>query len=70
VYSTFIFTENHKPQGIRQAKRDSADEDHELRVRAPFPNGLIFCSWPTLACAAVAPVLTAQQRSKHPEKIV
>src|SRR4029077_15278526 len=45
VYSTFIFTESHKPHRIRQAKRDSAEEDHELRVRAAFRNGMIFCAW-------------------------
>src|SRR5882724_13062388 len=44
VYSTFIFTETHKPQGIRQAKRDSTEEDHEFRVRAAFCNGMIFCA--------------------------
>src|SRR4029077_14924118 len=44
VYSTFIFTESHKPQGIRQAKRDSAEEDHKLRGRAAFRNGMIFCA--------------------------
>ena len=44
VYSTFIFTESHKPHRIRQAKRDSAEEDHELRVRAAFRNGMIFCA--------------------------
>ena len=43
VYSTFIFIENHKPHRIRQAKRDSVEEADELRVRAAFRNGMIFC---------------------------
>src|SRR6476469_5263379 len=33
VYSTFILTESHKAHRIRQAKRDSAEEDHELSAR-------------------------------------
>jgi hypothetical protein len=42
VYSTFIFTESHKSHRIRQAKRDFAEEDYELRVGAVFHNGMIF----------------------------
>src|SRR5438477_1218479 len=64
VYSTFIFVESHKPHRIRQAKRDSVEEADELRVRAAFRNGMIFC----LQC--VTPLFTAQQRSKCPEMIV
>src|SRR6266550_8799928 len=33
VYSTFIFIESHKPHRIRQAKRESPEEDHELPLR-------------------------------------
>src|SRR5215216_1840612 len=42
VYSTSIFIESHKPHRIRQAKRDCAEEDHELRMRATLRNGMIF----------------------------
>src|SRR6266480_1513518 len=58
VYSTFILTETHKPHRIRQAKRDSAKEDHELRVRAAFRNRMIFCA----QCLWSAPLL---RRSSH-----
>ena len=44
VYSTFILTEAHKWDGIRQAKRESAEEDHELRVRAAFRKVPICCA--------------------------
>jgi hypothetical protein len=42
VYSTFIFTETHKPHRIRQAKRDSGEEDHESRVRTAFRKRYVF----------------------------
>jgi hypothetical protein len=42
VYSTFIFIESHKPHRIRQAKRESPEEDHELPQRAGFCNNMIF----------------------------
>jgi hypothetical protein len=44
VYSTFIFIESHKPRRIRQAKRESPEEDHELPQRAGFCNNMIFCA--------------------------
>jgi hypothetical protein len=67
VYSTFIFTESHKPQGIRQAKRVSAEEDHKLRGRAAFRNGMIFCAH----CLWSVPLLRRfSRRSKRPEMIV
>jgi hypothetical protein len=44
VYSTFIFIESHKPHRIRQAKRESPEEDHELPLRAGFCNNMILCA--------------------------
>src|SRR5438045_5669037 len=56
VYSTFILIESHKPHRIRQAKRDSAEEDDELGVRAGFPQRHDFLCVAPLECAAAAPV--------------
>jgi len=66
VYSTFILTESHKPHRIRQAKRVSAEEDHDLRVRGAFRNGMIFCNsgipWHAIAFAK-APACPVERAS-------
>src|SRR5258708_33188173 len=50
VYSTFIFTESHKPQGIRQANR-SEQTDHERHGSSRFSEPL--CRTPALASTSV-----------------
>src|SRR4029453_16729058 len=50
LFSPFIFIESHKPHRIRQAKRESPEEDHELPQRAGFCNNMIFLRAVPLEC--------------------